>query len=284
MLGKQQLKVWGVELDSLQLIEDCIKEIIKGMAKVEGVVIGRCIHCHRLAGIWCILGNCSMHNCWRPWQDIRLNGDMSCMVIRNDWHTSMTCPNLALYCSSEERNAECMFVMACIVIHRLCTVYRRVPTSRNKVLWECEVGCSVVVIEQRYMSKSGVDIVLYPLCTMLQAHIVESAHLVPWISTPRIPCMQTFTPASKFATSGEYTVKWASICHLAAKQLQWNDQALHALRFAHTANLCRRRWNRSRQGSQQQALVGQCSPKLQVLHCRSLAVQSCLICLMNLHT
>ncbi len=62
MLGKQQLEVGGVQLERLQLVEDSVQEVEQGVAIIEGVVVGRCVHRHWLACIGCIPGDGSGHH------------------------------------------------------------------------------------------------------------------------------------------------------------------------------------------------------------------------------
>lgn len=36
---EQQLKVWGVQLERLQLVEHSVQEVKQGMAIIEGIVV-----------------------------------------------------------------------------------------------------------------------------------------------------------------------------------------------------------------------------------------------------
>ena len=62
-------------------------------------------------------------------------------------------------------------------------------TCGDKAVWEGEVRSCMVVVEERDTSKRRVCIVLETLGAVIEADVVESAQLMPWILTPRCPCM-----------------------------------------------------------------------------------------------
>lgn len=64
-----------------------------------------------------------------------------------------------------------------------------VCTCGYKIIRELEVRCCIVVVEQRHTSKFGIYIIQKALAAVVQADIVKSAQLMPWISTPRCSCM-----------------------------------------------------------------------------------------------